>query len=102
SSAPIFVESSLRATAAPVAALPAVQNLSSTLVVGRAIFATPVMTTTTTKAQSVISSLPVRNASAAAAESHAVVFAVPVSYESVFDDSRLSPSTHSSDASTVE
>ena len=78
------------------------QNLSSTIMVGPAMVASPVMSTATTKAQSVISSLPTHNASAAAAESHAAVFALPMSYESGSDDSRLVASTQSSEALSVE
>ena len=102
SSAPIMAESSLGTTAGSAAVVPVMQNLSSTLMVGPAMVASPVMSTATTKVQSVISSLPTHNASAAAAESHAAVFALPVSYESGSDDSRLVGSTQSSDALTVE
>jgi len=101
-SAPIMAESSLGLTVGAPAALSAVQNLSSTLMVGPAMAASPVMSIATTKVQSVISSLPTHNASVAAAESHAAVFALPTSYESGSDNSRLVGSTQSSDALTVE
>ena len=97
-----MVESSLGTAAGAPAALLAVQNLSSTVMVGPTMLASPVMSTATTTAQSVISSLPTHNASAAAAESHAAVFALPMSYESGSDDSRLVASTHRNDAVTVE